>query len=564
MEVSCKNTKAIFYGLEHYTDVPIDRLVEGLPVTLEYLNNPKNKIDWAVYSQILERITDYCPTEDDLVQLGFDIVLGPNKHNRARKLIGLAISPNQLYKIVWLWVARSEWPHCHFTYEELARDQVYLTWQIDETEPMSMALHHITNGLLKGYPTLICLPPAEVKFEGTLHKGCYTITSAPSLTLWARLRRVLHLFRPAQNAIDELAEQQLQIVEAEKKFRAIAETAVDSIVMVDSEMKIRYWNDGAEKAFGYQSMEVMGKRHSLIMPERFRPEAEQGLSNAVANDRGSLRGQPAERIGLRKDGTEFPIEIAVSSWKTDEGVLFTAIIRDITPRKLVEEKLRQSEERYRALAQRLMTMQDDERERVSRDLHDSIGQYLATMSLHTSILKKKISGKSVTDELEDMNKILKEAMDECHRIAFELSPPLLKRAGLEMALREMISSSKDRGLEIELQSNLNDERLPEAVEVSIIRLVQEAINNVRKHARASRVTLKLNRIDGRIELSIEDDGIGFDPNNLVDNGHASVKSGLGLMSMRERTELTGGVFNIESSPGDGTSISVTFPVKSVK
>ena len=412
MEVSCKNTKAIFYGLEHYTDVPIERLVEGLPVTLEYLNNAKNKIDWAIYYQILERIYEFCPTQEALVQLGFDIVCGPNQYNRAMKLIGLAISPNRLYKIVWLWVARSEWPHTRFTYEELASNQVYLTWEIDDTEPMSMALHYITEGLLKGYPTLIGLPPASVKCEGTLYEVSYTITTPRSLTLWARLGSIFRVFRTSKVAIDELADQQLQIAETEKKFRAIAETAVDSIVMVDSDMNIRYWNAAAEKTFGYPSTEVIGQPHSLIMPERFRHEAKIWLGKASEGDRGSFRGQPTERIGLRQDGTEFPIEITVSRWKTDEGILFTAIIRDITRRKQVEEKVRRSEEQYRNLAQHLMTMQDDERSRLSRDLHDSLGQQLATLALLNGLVKKKVQSRfpEVVSDFNEINKLLKEAI----------------------------------------------------------------------------------------------------------------------------------------------------------
>lgn len=243
--------------------------------------------------------------------------------------------------------------------------------------------------------------------------------------------------------------------------------------------------------------------------------------------------------------------------------MYTAIIRDITTRKLAEEQLKQSEEKYRALAQRLMTLQDDERERVSRDLHDSIGQYLATLSLHTSIIKKKLGGTAAPKELAEMNKLIREAMEECHRIAFELSPPLLKRAGLDPAIRELLGSAKDSGLEIELKSNLDHERLPEAVEVSIIRLVQEAINNVRKHARAKRVNLELKRTNGKIELSVKDDGIGFDVDKLTDNEQAPVKSGLGLLSMRERAALAGGSFKIDSSPGKGTSISVSIPIKQV-
>jgi PAS domain S-box-containing protein len=133
----------------------------------------------------------------------------------------------------------------------------------------------------------------------------------------------------------------------EKRFRSVAETASDAIISADSSGNITFWNSAAEKMFGYSAGEIIRKPLTTIMPERYHRAHLKGLNRVVTTGKTRLKGKVVELVALKKDGSEFPVSLSVASWGTEEGLFFTAIIRDITQRKGAEEALRQSEERYR-------------------------------------------------------------------------------------------------------------------------------------------------------------------------------------------------------------------------
>jgi len=140
--------------------------------------------------------------------------------------------------------------------------------------------------------------------------------------------------------------------ESESRFRSVVETANDAIITADSRGNVVFWNRGAEDIFGYSSEEIVGKSLTTIMPERFHEAHRKGLALVVTTGKSKLVGKTVEMTGLRKDNTEFPVELSLATWRTTEGMFFTALLRDITDRKRAEEKLKQSEARY-AVAQRV-------------------------------------------------------------------------------------------------------------------------------------------------------------------------------------------------------------------
>jgi PAS domain S-box-containing protein len=137
------------------------------------------------------------------------------------------------------------------------------------------------------------------------------------------------------------------LARGEKRFRSVVETASDAIISADSSGKIIFWNSAAEKMFGYSPDEIIRKPLTKIMPKRYRHAHSKGLNRVVTTGKTRLKGKVVELVALKKDGSEFPVSLSVASWATEEGLFFTAIIRDITERKGAEEALRQSEERYR-------------------------------------------------------------------------------------------------------------------------------------------------------------------------------------------------------------------------
>jgi signal transduction histidine kinase len=209
----------------------------------------------------------------------------------------------------------------------------------------------------------------------------------------------------------------------------------------------------------------------------------------------------------------------------------------------------ESEERARQVAVL------EERQRLSRELHDSVTQALYGISLYTEAAGRALAEgdqEPVATNLHDIRETTQEALGEMRLLLFELRPPLLHERGLAGALRARLQAVEGRtGLATEFTAE-REERLPPNIEQELYRLAQEALNNVLKHAHATRVTVRMTIEDLRARLEVADDGIGFEP-SLQGAG------GLGLGGMRERVQRLGGTLHIESSPGAGTAVRVEVP-----
>ncbi|MDP3039341.1 MAG: MASE3 domain-containing protein, partial [Deltaproteobacteria bacterium] len=222
----------------------------------------------------------------------------------------------------------------------------------------------------------------------------------------------------------------------------------------------------------------------------------------------------------------------------------------------LEDDLRESENRLHHLSSQLLVAQENERRRIARELHDSIGQSLAAIKF---ILEKKlnqlsngIASPGIT--LEDVIPMIQKAIEESRRISMDLWPSVLDDLGILSAISwfcrqfGMVYSS----ISIEKQLDIREDEVPTPLKVVIYRVLQEALNNIAKHSQAARVYISLWKQDGQIELTIEDNGIGFDPETS--------RKGLGLVSMKERVEFSGGMLAIESDLGSGTTIRETWTI----
>ena len=229
------------------------------------------------------------------------------------------------------------------------------------------------------------------------------------------------------------------------------------------------------------------------------------------------------------------------------------------------KELDKSRGQYRQLAQRLLNVQDEERERFSRDIHDSLGQYLATLALQNGLIKKRahdLTPEEVIEELDEIDKSIREAIDECHRISFELSPPSLKELGIVQAINEVVTHfSEQTGVEIVFEESLNGKALTAEQDLTFFRILQESLNNIQKHASAKRIQVRLYEDDGNVRFSIEDDGSGFNMDEIDRlELHESMR-GLGLVSMRERVSNLNGQFEIVTKIGEGTKVLVGVPLQ---
>jgi signal transduction histidine kinase len=272
-----------------------------------------------------------------------------------------------------------------------------------------------------------------------------------------------------------------------------------------------------------------------------------------------LTGMDDETLALtavRKGAQDYLIK-----GETDASTLLRAI-RYATERKKVEEKLRISERELRYLASQLLTAQERERERISRELHDELGQSLLVLKLQAGHIEKKLSPeqadiKAVCQELmQQFNRLVAET----RRLARDLSPTMVRDLGLSAALRRLIQDfSHHYGVEaeIDLMDGLDKLLLREA-QINIYRIFQESLTNIGKYAQASKLRVTIGRGDGVVFFQIADNGKGFKVEEIW--GRDPARRGLGLMAMEERARMLGSTLKISSVEGQGTQLAFQIPL----
>ena len=337
------------------------------------------------------------------------------------------------------------------------------------------------------------------------------------------------------------------------RVAAIVDSSRDAIVGKDLNGIVTSWNKGAERLFGYTSDEMVGTSITRLIPDDRMDEETEILGRL-------RRGEYIdhyETIRKRKDGTLLDISLTVSPVSDSRGKIIGAskIARDITERRRTESAIKDRE-----IMKRLVEAQEAERHRIARDLHDHLGQQLTALRLKLESMRSRCNGDAaLAKEMDDTQEYASRIDMDINYLAWELRPTELDQLGLANALGSFVrewSKTYDIAAEFHTSKDLND-RLPPDLETNLYRIVQEALNNILKHANASNVSVLLERHSERVVLIIEDDGKGFDPG--LDRPK-SVSKGLGLVGMRERTALLGGTLEIESRPGGGTTIYARVPL----
>lgn len=227
------------------------------------------------------------------------------------------------------------------------------------------------------------------------------------------------------------------------------------------------------------------------------------------------------------------------------------------------ERRQQSEADRGRLVQDLMSAQEDERGRLARDLHDQLGQNLSTLMLGLKRLSQPAAGQSRSpapaSQLKQLQLLTGQLIEQVHTIAWELRPVALDDVGLHGALSNYIEEWVTRsGVKVDLESDMEGERLPAVVETALYRVAQEALTNVVKHAHARQVSLTLQRRGPEVVMVVEDDGVGFVPEQV--SSRSAGRRRMGVLGMKERITLAGGVLELESAPGHGTTLVVRIAV----
>ena len=292
-------------------------------------------------------------------------------------------------------------------------------------------------------------------------------------------------------------------------------------------------------------------RHDLAGGRRgWRALFDAGHTHSITNER-------------RLDGSTMWVEGDYMCFYDADGRItgHFGIQRDVTDRTRAAEELEQSREELRALAARLQAIREEERTRIAREIHDELGQALTALKLDLAWLGQQ-SPKSTSTSGEfravdqSITKRIDETMQIVRRIASELRPSVLDQLGLEAAIEYLVQDASRRtGMTVTLDAAQEFPRLPDDIASHAFRIIQEALTNVTRHSKATRVDVSVRRAGGAIILGVADNGVGFVPGSL------SGLHSLGLVGMRERALACGGVLLVQGKPGEGTSIVVTIPFK---
>lgn len=338
-----------------------------------------------------------------------------------------------------------------------------------------------------------------------------------------------------------------ELIRNEERFRNLLESAPDAIVIVDQHGRIVIINEQAERVFGYPRSELIGASVDMLVPETLRAQHAGYRVEFVAAAKRRSMGGGLNIVARRKDGTIFPAEVSLSPITSDEGPLVSSVIRDITERRRAEEE-----------RERLVTEAEAERERqrIGMDLHDGVIQSIYAVGLNLEAAADDIESapEEVQKRIDRAIEQLSDTIRDIRSYIFELRPTRYS-GDLEDSLDNLVAEFRVNSL-IDTRiavapglPQLGDDR-----NIALFHIAQEALNNVRKHARASVASIEVRQNERTIELIVSDDGTGFDTNTEFGNGHR------GLRNMESRARALGGDVIVESVTGGGTRVCARVPV----
>jgi PAS domain S-box-containing protein len=341
-----------------------------------------------------------------------------------------------------------------------------------------------------------------------------------------------------------------------EELRVTLNSIADAVITTNADGAVDFLNPVAEQYTGLTTRDVAGQPLAdvvrLIDEDRRKPIA----SPVVEVTRTTRAARLAERTLLvAREGTERPVEGSAAPITAADGRLLGIVLalHDVTQHRLAEGQARAR------LLSRLATIQEDERRRIARELHDEAGQQLTALSLGLKALRGRPEAGPLAADLAQLQELAELLGHSAHHLAWKLRPAALDDLGLEKALRDSFERWSDRaGVAVDFHCALGAERLPPDLETHLYRITLEALTNVRRHALATHVSVVLERRPDHLLAIIEDDGLGFHPEAM--RKAASAEHRLGLFGMQERAALMGGTLQIESSPGQGTSIFVRVPL----
>ena len=329
--------------------------------------------------------------------------------------------------------------------------------------------------------------------------------------------------------------------ESEARAQAILDTTVDGIITIDADGIVESFNPAAEDIFGYDAEDVIGNNVKLLMPSPYREEHDEYLRSYHETGRRQIIGIGREVRGRRKDGSTFPMDLAVSEVELGDRTIFTGIVRDISERRRLEKEI--------------LSISEEERRRIGQDLHDGLGQMLTGIGLLSQDVARDLQDEDHprADDLTEITEHIKEADQYARDLSHGLIPVDVEANGLSEALRRLAQNAErmynaDCTFQEVETAHVHDN----TTAAHLYRIAQEAVNNAVRHGDADHIRLLLAAGPDQIRLQVRDDGSGFEKADLDD-------AGMGVRIMNYRARIIGGTLDLNSDLGAGTVVTCTLP-----
>jgi signal transduction histidine kinase len=260
---------------------------------------------------------------------------------------------------------------------------------------------------------------------------------------------------------------------------------------------------------------------------------------------------------LNKSGVRFPVELSILPVEQENERSFCAFIRDITERKKAEITLKERSEQLQELSRHLQRVRENERSIIAREIHDELGQQLTALKMDVMWLKKRTvdADETVSEKFRDAISLIDDTVKSIRRIVTELRPSIIDDLGLNAALEWQVHDFADRmSMDFEYENSFDDDNIDPVISIGLFRILQESLTNIAKHALANKITVSIHQLNDAVELSVADDGVGFDTDMK------QTELTFGLLGIKERTDMMQGTCIITSKSGKGTCVVVTIPL----
>ena len=354
----------------------------------------------------------------------------------------------------------------------------------------------------------------------------------------------------------------LPAAEPDTQFRLLVEAVQDyAIFMLDPAGNIKTWNAGARRIKQYTASEIIGSHFSIFYPEEDKRNEKPKWELEVAQKEGRFED---EGWRIRKDGSRFWANVIITALRDKSGNLvgFGKVTRDFTERMEAKEELSKSERALRELSLHLLSTQDQERKRIGRDLHDSLGQYLAVLKLKLESVASHVRTKPeiAFEDIANCIRLVDDSIKEVRTVSYLLYPPMLEEMGLKSAIPWYLGGFSSRsGIKTTFKAEEQFYRLSSDAELALFRVLQESLTNVHRHSASETAEVRLFTENGSAILEVEDKGKGFDQAVLELGGEDWMGAlGVGVRGMNERMRQLKGKLEIVPKEG-GTLVRATMP-----